>query len=454
MKILLVNPPIREWSRPNCFPLGLGYIASILLQARHEVEILDINAHRWSREEVERRMAASAYNLIGIGGLVTIYGYIKWLIRISRKYHPDKKIMIGGSAGTSIPRTMLECNPVDIVCMGEGEKTIQELIPILEDKDDLSGVPGIWFKMDDSIHVNLLRKPIQNLDEIPFPAWNLFPMDIYANNPIGTPNKNKWINGIAPENTPLSMNLSASRGCPYQCIFCYHDFMGQRYRVRPVENIIKEIKLLHNQFNITYFHFIDDEFCLKKMFIYEFCNKFGDLRKELKVDITFGCSGRANLMTEKLIATMAEAGCTSIGYGLESGSQKMLDMMKKNVTIEQAEQTVRWTQKYLGWADCSFIVGLPGETKETVQETVNFCKRLNLKPEVIFFATPYPGTELYRIAVRDGKIPDEEQYVMNLGEQGENININFTDFTDLELKKIKEDMVLELGAWNQVRHPQ
>jgi len=308
--------------------------------------------------------------------------------------------------------------------------------------------------MDDSIHVNLLRKPIQNLDEIPFPAWNLFPMDIYANNPIGTPNKNKWINGIAPENTPLSMNLSASRGCPYQCIFCYHDFMGQRYRVRPVENIIKEIKLLHNQFNITYFHFIDDEFCLKKMFIYEFCNKFGDLRKELKVDITFGCSGRANLMTEKLIATMAEAGCTSIGYGLESGSQKMLDMMKKNVTIEQAEQTVRWTQKYLGWADCSFIVGLPGETKETVQETVNFCKRLNLKPEVIFFATPYPGTELYRIAVRDGKIPDEEQYVMNLGEQGENININFTDFTDLELKKIKEDMVLELGAWNQVRHPQ
>jgi len=157
-------------------------------------------------------------------------------------------------------------------------------------------------------------------------------------------------------------------------------------------------------------------------------------------------------MTEELIATMAGAGCVLIGYGIESGSQKMLNIMKKKVLVEQAKQAVRLTQQYLGWADCSFMIGTPGETKGTIQETIDFCKRLNLIPEVIFFATPYPGTELYRIAIQRGKIKDEEAYAMSLGEQGEKIRVNFTDFSTDELRKIKEDMVIELRAWNKFKH--
>jgi anaerobic magnesium-protoporphyrin IX monomethyl ester cyclase len=153
---------------------------------------------------------------------------------------------------------------------------------------------------------------------------------------------------------------------------------------------------------------------------------------------------------------MAEAGCVLIGYGIESGSQKMLDVMKKGVTVEESKEAVRLTQKYLGWADCSFMIGTPGENRETIQETIDFCKELDLAPEVIFFMTPYPGTELYRMALEAGRIKDEEEeeYVLNLGEQGEKIRINFSELTDEELFKAQQYMITELNAWNKIRHPE
>lgn len=455
MKILLINPPIREWAKPNCFPLGLGYIASVLLQEGHEVEVLDINACRWNKKDVEERIKEISYDLVGVGGIITTYRYVKWLVNTLKKYHPAKKVVVGGSVGTSIPKIMLERNPVDIVCIGEGEETVKELVNVLQNGGDLSTVKGIWFKENDgSIHKSEPREPINDLDKLPFPAWDLFPMGIYLKNPVGAPNRNKWVDGSSTKDMPLSMNLCATRGCPYQCIYCYHDYMGYRYRHRSPHSIITEIEYLSTHYNVKYFHFIDDEFSVKKNFVYEFCQRIKGLQKELDERITWGCSGRANLMTEELIATMAGAGCVLIGYGIESGSQKMLNRMKKRVTVEQAKQAVRLTQTYLGWADCSFMIGIPGENKETIQETIDFCKQLNLIPEVIFFATPYPGTELYRMAIKQGKIKDEEAYAMSLDEQGEKIGVNLTEFSDEELLRIQEYMIEELNAWNKLKHPE
>jgi radical SAM superfamily enzyme YgiQ (UPF0313 family) len=227
--------------------------------------------------------------------------------------------------------------------------------------------------------------------------------------------------------------------------------MGQRYRYRSAQNIVEEIRVLYEKYKAEYIHFIDDEFCLKSGFVYDFCKT---LKSEFHGKVKWGCSGRVNLMTEPLIATMADADCVLIAYGIESGSQKMLDVMKKNVTVEQAKEAVRLTQKYLGWADCSFMVGTPGETRETIQETIDFCKEFNLIPEVIFFMTPYPGTELYRFALKQGKIPNEEEYVLNLGEQGEKARVNFTSIPDEELYKIQTEMINELGAWNKLKHPE
>ncbi|MBM3702110.1 MAG: radical SAM protein [Actinobacteria bacterium] len=453
MKVLLINPPIREWAKPNVFPLGLGYIASVLLSKKYKVEVLDINAYRFDKLEVENKIRNTKFDIVGIGGIITTYKYVKWLISILKKNHPDKKIIIGGSLGTSIPKIMLEKNPVDIVCIGEGEGTAKELFKVLEDNEDLSKVQGIWYKDNTGkIYQTEKRTPIWNLDSIPLPAWDLFPMDIYLRNPVGALNRNKWING-SPENTrELSMNLFATRGCPYRCIYCYHDFMGYRYRIRSPQNVIKEIEILYKKYKVLYFHFIDDEFVMKKDFVYQFCALVKELSKSIGHKITWGCSGRVNLMTEDLIVKMADAGCILIGYGIESGSQKMLDLIKKGVTVEQAKSAIRLTKKYLGWADCSFMIGYPDETKETIQETIDFCKELDLIPEVIFFLTPYPGTELYYMALQQGKIKNEEEYILSLDEQGEKVIVNFTNFSDEELVSIQDCMIKELNAWNMLKH--
>ncbi len=453
MKILLINPPIREWAKPNVFPAGLGYIAAVLLKEGHKVEVLDINGYRYSKEEVEKRIKEADYDVVGIGGIVTTYRYVKWLIGILKKYHPIKPLVIGGSVGSSIPKIMLEKNPADIVCIGEGEETVRELVRELENKRDLAKVKGIWYKEESGrIHQNEKRPPIRDLDSLPLPAWHLFPMGIYLKNPVGAPNRNKWVDGSADESAALSMNLFASRGCPYKCIYCYHDFMGEKYRHRSPENVIKEMAILRERYKIPYFHFIDDEFVMNRDFVYKFCDLIKVFSAEIGQKLTWGCAGRVNLMTEDLVAVMADAGCVLIGYGIESGSQRMLDAMNKAVKIEQAKEAIKLTKKYLGWADCSFMIGTPGENYETIQETVDFCKELDLAPEVIFFITPYPGTELYRMALQQGKIKDEEEYVLGLGEQGEKIRVNFTNFKDEELCKIQEDIIKELKAWNSVRH--
>lgn len=453
MKMLLINPPVREWAKPNVFPLGLGYLVSTLKERGFEVEVLDINALRWNKTEVEQKLKDADFDVAGIGAIVTVYRYVKWLVEIIKKYHPDKKIVVGGSVGSSIPHIILGKTEAEIVCIGEGEATVVDLMKALQKgKNALHEVEGIWSRdSDGTIVQNKPRKAIKDLDALPWPAWDLFPMDIYLKNPVGAPNRNKWIDGGTDDTVPLSMNINGTRGCPYKCIYCYHDFMGQGYRYRSPESIIKEMRFMYDRYGVRYFHFTDDEYCLKKDFIYDFCKK---LKEAFKHDITWGCAGRVNLMTEDLIVTMADAGCVLIGYGIESGSQRMLDVMKKNVTVEQAKEAVRLTKKHLGWADCSFMIGTPGENRETIRETIDFCKELELTPEVIFFMTPYPGTELYRMALESGKIRDEEEYVLNLGEQGEKVRVNFSELSDQELLDAQEYMIRELNAWNKIKHPE
>jgi radical SAM superfamily enzyme YgiQ (UPF0313 family) len=453
LKFLLINPPIREWAKPNVYPVGLGYIASVTRDAGHDVEVMDINATRWSREEVEAKIRDAVFEAAGIGAIVTVYPYVKWLIQIIKKHHPASKVVIGGSVGTSIPYIIMEKTEADIVCIGEGEITAVEVLNTLQENSDaLRNVEGIWFRdKKKEIVKTRPRNPVKDLDSLPLPAWDLFPMDIYLNNPVGAPNRNKWIDGGLDGETPLSMNMNGTRGCPYKCIYCYHDFMGQGYRHRSAESIISEMRYLHDKYGVEYFHFTDDEFVLKKIFVTDFCEK---LKQEFDNKITWGCAGRVNLMTEALIKSMADSGCVSIGYGIESGSQQMLDTMKKGVTVEQAREAIRLTEQYLGWADCSFMIGTPGESRETIQETIDFCKELNLNPEVIFFATAYPGTELYQMALDQGKIIDEEEYVLSLGEQGEKIRVNFTDLTDEELLDTQESMIKGLNAWNKIKHPE
>lgn len=449
MDILLINPPIREWAKPNCVPLGLGYIAATLRQAGHSVEVLDINGYRYSKEMVLSILNNKDPDIFMTGGLITVYNYLKWLTTEIHERFPGTPIMLGGSVSTSIPEIALRTLPIDIACIGEGEITTVEVADTLESGKPLDGIPGIHFQKEGKIIKNPSRLPIKDMDMIPFPAYDLFPMDIYINNPVGHINKDKWGTGESVhESVPKSTNINVTRGCPYKCTFCYHDYLGPGYRHRSPENVMAEMDLLSEKYGVNYFLWADDESIINKKFVYDFC----DLMAKSKKDYEFSISGRVNLVDEHLLTTLKNSGCTMVGYGIESGSQKILDAMCKGVTVEQAKKAVLLTQKIFGDADCSFLIGYPGETDQTIQETEQFCSELGLAPEVIFFATAYPGTELYSYALKRQLITDEISYISGLWEQGEQIAINFTEWTNDELFEKRQSLIKRLKAGNITRH--
>jgi anaerobic magnesium-protoporphyrin IX monomethyl ester cyclase len=449
MKILIINPPIREWAKPNCVPLGLGYVAATLRIAGHSVDMLDINGYRYSKDQVLAILDRKNPDFIMTGGLITVYNYLKWLTLELHERFPGIPVMLGGSVSTSIPDLALDTLPIDSACIGEGEITAVEVANALQSGKDLLGIPGIYYRKDGKIIKNVPRAPIKDMDSIPFPAYDLFPMDIYVNNPVGYINKDKWGKGESvDEKIPKSTNINVTRGCPYKCKFCYHDYLGPGYRHRTPQNILDEMNLLHNNYGVNYFLWADDESIINKRFVYDFC----DLMMKSGSDYEFAVSGRVNLVDEHLLTTLKSAGCTMVGYGIESGSQKMLDAMRKDVTVEQAKNAITLTKKIFGDADCSFLIGYPGETDKTIQETEEFCMDLDLAPEVIFFATAYPGTELYTNALKQNLIKDEVAYISSLWEQGEQIAINFTEWTNEELFEKRQSLIKRLKAGNITRH--
>ncbi len=423
MKILLINPPTRENEKPSYFPLGLGYITSVLLSDGHHVEVLDINALRIPKLEVNEYIKHIEFDVVGLTGLITEYNYIKWLVDIIKNQKLHIPVMIGGGLASVAPQLLLEKTKADIIVVGEGEITTLETINALEDGRNLNEITGIWFKKD-GIHQTVPRKPIDNLDSIPFPNRRLFPVEIYIEGM-----KETW-----NFNTPLrSTNLIFSRGCPYTCTYCDHSIWGHKFRTRSAENVIEEIKILVEHHDIKGVIFSDDTFILNKELVRRFCT----LIKSEDIDISWTCNGRVNLIDKNILLEMKSAGCKTIGYGIESGSQTILNEMKKNVTVEQAKKAIQLT-KEIGIRPIVFImVGMFSENRTTVNETINFCRQLNLRAG-INYVTPIPGTTLYQEAIDRGKIKKSlEEMLEGWGMWQNNLLVNLTGLSDEELKKLK-----------------
>ncbi|MFA5147266.1 MAG: radical SAM protein [Candidatus Omnitrophota bacterium] len=420
MKILLINPLCRL---PFMLPLGLGYIASVARNEGHSVNLLDINGFGYSEGRVEAALKSSEFDIVGIGGLTSTYRYVKWLARTIRQMKPGVKIVAGNMVATAHPELLLARSDVDIAVIDEGETTFRELCAAIERGTDLKAVDGIFFKENGAIVKTGPRSRITDLDSLPFPAWDLFPMETYLNNSTQS----------AATFGLRSINISSVRGCPYDCVFCSRPF-GTKAYARSAKSIVGEMKELRERYRVDFIDFSDDLFMLNEKRIGEFC----DLLVAEGLDLRWGASGRVNLVNDRILSKMHKAGCAELSYGFESGSQEMLDRMGKRATVAQAEEAVAATRKAGIRVTGSFIFGMPGETGDTIKETLGFIKRTRLPLYRFFYATPYPGTKLYEIAREMGRLPaDEDRYLENLGEMRTTFLVNLTDFPDEELVRLK-----------------
>jgi len=410
---------------PKFISFGIAYIAEKLKSCRYEAEIIDIDAHRHSKEVVSELIRKKNFDIAAIGGLVTVYPYLYWLVPEIKRLKPDSKIILGGGISTSLKERCFEKFDIDYEVIGEGEITIIELLKELRGDKNLSSVKGIAFRNNGKIVFTEPQPLMSSLDDVPMFDDSLFPMEKLLNNSRGV------------------FQIHTQRGCPYACTFCTNNFRGvsRKVRYRPVNDVINEIEFFKKKYDIKLFALAGELIMVNKTWIIDFCKEV--LRRKLKINYRV-TSGVGTIDEEKL-GWLKKSGCTTISFGTESGSEKILKIMQKGVTVEQGRKAILLTKKYIANIDLSMMLNYLGETRETVRESVKFFKEMGILPN-IFFAVPFPGTPLYTTAIEKGYIKDEEEYLMNLDKLSiMNLPLNLTDMPDEEASRVM------LAARNEIK---
>lgn len=438
MKILLINPTIRERCPPYDFPVGLGIIAAIMEREGHNLCIYDENALRPSSQDMCRDLRKiKNVDIIGIGGLITTYRYLKQLIPGLREIFPNSTIVLGGGV-TVEPEVIFENMPVDFCVHGEGEYTFRELSAAIErQKHDFSEIAGISYVEKDKV-VRTSPRPIErNLDQFPMPAYHLFPTEIYL--------KNNGIKNFLGFDCGSQRCASVvwSRGCPAQCTFCWR-MMGQTLRFRSVNLVMEEIGYLRSKYGADSYIFFDECINASRIRSIEFATQL----IQRGYVAPWYSHARARNFDQEFANILRRSGCVALNFGIESGSSLMLTKMKKNVTPQQASDAVAVAQETNIRPICTFIIGMPGETKATVQETIHWIRKNRTRNYGFFFATPYPGCELYYEPLVQKRIKEKygtkDSFFSNLGDAVD-LCVNMTNFTDLELLRLRK------WAWRQAR---
>ncbi len=394
MNILLINPKLKTWS-PNIYvPLGLCYIAASLEQAGHYVDILDMNSEKVSDKALVKHIEHSP--IVGIGGLVTEYSEVVRLVKVIKGYS-NAPVVLGGPLATTHAEELLVASGANFAVVGEGERTIVELVKAIETGEVKELIKGIVYRDADGVVAHPPREPEKILDSIPHPSRYLLDMRRYSTHHFKT-------FGIKVPKMK-STTLISSRGCVYKCSFCDRQACGTRWYARSPEDIVSEMRDLRDAYGIRGFVFNDDTFVVNRKRVLDFCTL---LEKELP-DAVWYCNGRVNLMDEEMIQAMAKSGCVGIAYGIESGNQAILDSVHKQITLEQVERIVGLTKRAGIHVTGYFMLGILGDTRQTIQETLDFAEKLDLDFYGFGITSPIPGTEMYAQAVEKGLVDKDKR---------------------------------------------
>ncbi len=395
MNITLINPPYPKdaHAHPAFIPLGLAYLGAMAEREGHEVNVIDCQAEHLSPESFRTRISEVKADVIGITSTTLLYNPAKEIITIAKQVHPKAVTMMGGSHVSFWDENALnECPSLDVIVRKEGELTFVELLSKIKNQASFEGVLGITFRSKDGKIIRNEDRPyLHDLDSLPTPAYHLLPLDAF----------HRMGKTIFP--------LVTSRGCVQWCDFCSTVRMfGRGYRVRNPKKVVDEMEFLHNKYGQSQFTFYDDAFTVNRAHTMTLCQ---DL-KDRKLNLEWDCETRVDAVDQELLQTMADNGCLTVWFGVESGSEKILGEMHKKINRDQIRQAFKMSQKTGMMTVASAVLGFPGETEETAWETINFINSLNPDDIGFYIATPYPGTPMYDTVVKNGwlRITDFNKY--------------------------------------------
>ena len=392
MNVLLVIPPVsfdvrREMKHAKLIMhLGMAYIAASLRSRGFDVEVCDIPAERLSLQEFARRLRSLSPRMVGITSFTAQIFQAHAVAGIAKEVDPGIVTVIGGAHASALPEGTLRQFPAfDLAVYGEGEETVCEIASRIADgKDDFGNVDGAAWRKRGEIRKNAPRRLIRDLDSLAFPAFDLYPLQKYtAGNSLFGQSR------IFP--------IMSGRGCPYECSFCFR-LHGSSVRTRSVENVIQEMRRDIDFFNTRQFFFQDETFTLDRARTLRFCDRF--LAQGLIHKADWICETRVDAVDRDLLKKMKQAGCSLINYGIESGSQDILDRSRKRITLEQIHQAVAYTKEADIRTFTNFIIGNPYDTPGTIEQTIKLAFALNSDFASFTILTPFPGTETLEMARR------------------------------------------------------
>ncbi len=401
MKVLLIYPPnffhiksvlpeVVEGERGYNPPLGLLYLAGYMQKFSPEIDlkIIDCLAENISFDQLEKEIENFSPDVVGVSVMTfTLRDSLK-VSEVVKKVSKKTKVVFGGPHVNIYSRETLELGNVDFIVLGEGEKIFNDLMSNINNEEALKKIPGLVFfdKNNNFIHTGLPQL-IQDLDNVPLPARNLIDNNKYSS-VLGT--------------SKLVTTMMTSRGCPYKCLFCDRPHLGKFFRARSADNVVAEIKDCM-KYDIKEFLMYDDTFTIDHKRVIDICDQI----IEQKLNIRWDIRARVNTINEEMLKKLKQAGCVRVHYGVESGNQKILNVLRKGITIEQVEKAFKLTHSVGMETLAYFMIGNPEETKENIEQTIKFALKINPDYVHITATTPFPATELYNMALERGVIKED-----------------------------------------------
>lgn len=447
MKICICTTPIRPI--PTTYPpFGSLAIIQSLRKLGEHVDFYNIDYFRYDRESVTRHFSKSQYDLVGISAVVsTAYAYAKWLASMIRKVSPKTKIVVGGNLAASAEILLRKCG-IDFCVVGDGEIIMQNLVSALKlpnSSEELwREIKGICYLEKDGRFNFTGYGPRPSAEEIETPDFGILEKDGSLPHFVNANVNEEFIHLDKVEPGARFTTVIMAKGCVARCTFCHRWEKG--YRPRPIEQLIEHIKFLRDRHNVRYINIGDENFGSDREAAMALASELGSL------GITWLTAGvRVRTVTKESLTHWKKNGCVAVIYGIESGSQRILDVMEKNASVEENVNALKWTSEAGLATVVQLVIGMPGENDETIDETVEFLKRVSpyllywksrAPSEIISinYAQALPGTPLYEYARQHGligqNIDDEERYLIRISDTDAYAEDHFVNHTGLPLLKV------------------